>query len=57
MSRMSYKHNPRKTPLDGRLWHQVLDSKAEQCPDMEAVIMYDMNMNRSAMTFAEYRDR
>ncbi|XP_020913431.1 acyl-CoA synthetase family member 2, mitochondrial [Exaiptasia diaphana] len=57
MSKLSYEHNPLKSQYDGRLWYQLLDSKAEQYPDIEAVIMYDMDLNRSVMTFAEYRDR
>jgi len=53
---MSYHHTPLGCPLDGRVWHQLLDSKAELEPDVEAVVFYDMNMARSALTYAQYRD-
>jgi len=57
MSKMSYHHTPLGCPYDGRVWHEILDSKAEQEPDTEAVIFYDMNMERSTLTYAEYRDK
>ena len=57
MSKKSYEHVPPKILYDGRLLHELLDAKAEQCPDTEAIIMYDVDLNRSVMTFAEWQDR
>jgi len=53
---MSYEHSPLKTPLDGRKWHEILNSTTEKNPDKEAMILYDMDLKRKAMTYAELRD-
>ena len=49
---------------DPRRHHMKVDcginywtQEPEQFPDTEAVIMYDIDMNRSTMTLAQYRDR
>ncbi|XP_032240336.2 medium-chain acyl-CoA ligase ACSF2, mitochondrial [Nematostella vectensis] len=54
---LSYIHVPHACPMDSRLLHQYLDIRAEQNAGTEAVVMYNMQMSRSTMTYAQWRNR
>ncbi|EDO34543.1 predicted protein [Nematostella vectensis] len=52
---MSYYHQPSTAPLDNRLLHEHLDARAQATPDKEALIYFDENFDRKALTFSQFR--
>ena len=57
MAKISYFHQPLTTPLEYRTLPQLLDVRAAEHPDKEAIALYDETRKRSRLTFGEYQDQ
>ena len=55
MAEISYFHQPLTTPLEHRTLPQLLDVRAAEHPDKEAIVLYDETRKRSHLTFGEYQ--
>ena len=55
MAEISYFHQPLTTPLEHRTLSQLLDVRAAEHPDKEAIVLYDETRTRSRLTFGEYQ--
>ena len=55
MAEISYFHQPLITPLEHRTLPQLLDVRAAEHLDKEAIVLYDETRKRSRLTFGEYQ--
>ncbi|EDO31264.1 predicted protein [Nematostella vectensis] len=55
-SKLSYIHVPHKSPMTHNAIHQSLDSMAERRRDTEALVVYNKNLERAAMTYGQFKD-
>ena len=55
MTEVSYFHQPLTNPMEHRTLVQLLESRAIEHPDKEAIVIYNESRKRSSLTFGEYQ--